>query len=55
MNYVRIVGALAKLEKIHNTAYRVLTCGGSPFVRRLALKMKTRALIQHDRILRGEA
>lgn len=35
--------------------YRILRGGGSPAVQGIALKSKTRGLIQHDRILRGEA
>lgn len=50
-----IAPALLHLRKLGNTAYRVLADErSSPFVRGLALKMKTKALIRHDRILRGE-
>lgn len=50
-----VAPALFQLRRLDNTVYRVLCHeGGSAFVQRLALKMKTRALIRHDRILRGE-
>lgn len=50
-----VAPALFQLRRLNNTAYRVLCHeGGSAFVRRLSLKLKTKALIRHDRILRGE-
>lgn len=50
-----VAPALFQLRKLDSTAYRVLCHeGGSAFIRRLSLKMKTKALIRHDRILRGE-
>lgn len=49
---IRVRRALARLEWL-DAAYRILALGGSADVRRLALRAKTRALIQHDRILRA--
>lgn len=51
---MRVANALYCLWRIENSAYRVLTFGGSKAVKRMALKMKTRALIRHDRILRAQ-
>lgn len=49
----RVSSALNCLDRAQS-AYRVLTTGGSAAALGLALKNKTKALIYHDRILRCE-
>jgi hypothetical protein len=52
---VRVRRALGALERIERSAYRAIREGCSAAVMGMSLAMKTKALIRHDRILRGEA
>ncbi len=45
--------ALGLLWKIERSAYRVIEEGRPGDLRRIALKMKARALVGHDRLLRA--
>jgi hypothetical protein len=51
---VRARRALGALERIERSAYRAIREGCSSTVMGMSLVMKTKALIRHDRILRGE-
>lgn len=50
---IRVRRALGMLERIESSAYRVIRDGASGGLLGLALKLKTKALIRHDRILRA--